>query len=303
VDAGTQTGSHAAFKRPVLDLSAQGRSVVPKWVLIGCAAPAGLLVVLGCGLGGLAYLLREADRSLPPVTDGQPAAQAATAGPAVATRHEMSFGPGQVVYCTGEGLEDEARKLGEALKRTSYFGGKREKAVEFARTNKSSNVESRVLKVYMAGDEISNPRTQAIMRDYLGQIWAATAFRGKLLDVQLCDEARQVRAEYGFPLCDSHKFGPQNYVYFSITDFTEAQLLAKFLEKAAGTDQPSHWTLSYRGGKWAICPGATSDTVTEESKAGFRQAARQVSTEVFGGQPVELVFFTKQGTGTVSSSD
>ena len=258
--------------------SGRGGSPVWKWALIGCAAvAAGALPLLGCGL---AFLLWVPDHGVPPV------------------RREQSFGGGQVVYWSDDSLAGEAARLGQALQETRYFNGKGEKGVELARVG-----DTRVVTVYMPSAEIDKPRVQAMMRDYAGVLWAAIAFEGKPVVVRLCDGAKAERASYPVEPCSRSQFGPQCYVYHASPLRAEAERFGRFVAKTGGTDRPSHWVLTRHGRVWAVCPGATGDEVTAEAREGFRQAARQVSDEVFGGEPVELRVFTKQGVETVSAGD
>lgn len=205
------------------------------------------------------------------------------------------FREGDVVW-SDNALADEARNLAAALRETGYSTGDGKKRVELARTG-----DSRIVRVYMPSAEIEKPRVQVMMRDYAGVLWGAIAFEGKPLVVKLCEEGRAERFSYPVGPSARHTFGPGCYVYHPTNLSGEAERFGRFVARTAGTDRPGAWLLTRREGKWSVCPGATNDPLTDEKRGAFRQAAKQISDEVFGGQAVELWLFTREGVEGVSA--
>lgn len=196
---------------------------------------------------------------------------------------------GDVVW-SDSGLADEARRLAAVLRETGYTKVEGAKRVELSRSG-----ETRVLRVYVTAAEVNAPRVQRMLRDYAGLLWCAKSFEGKSLELKMCDEDRTERHSYTIEPSSRYQCSPQCYVYHPSSLRTDAERFGRFLVRTGTADSPANWTLTRRGNEWSVCPGLTREHVTEAERVSFRQAARQISDEAFGGQRVELWLFTNEG--------
>lgn len=206
------------------------------------------------------------------------------------------FRDGDVVW-TDNSLADEARRLANALRETGYTKAEKTKRVELSRS-----VETRVVRVCMTAADADTPRVQRMLKDYAGPLWGAMAFEEKPLELKLCDENRVERHSYTVEPSSRSQFGPQCYVYHPTTLKTDAERFGRFLTCTGAGENPVNWTLARREDEWSVCLGLATEQITGSVRASFRQAARQISDEVFGGQRVELWLFTNQGMESFSAN-
>lgn len=200
------------------------------------------------------------------------------------------------VYWSDSRVADEGRRLAAVLRETGYTTVEGAKRVELSRSG-----ETRVLRVYTTTADANNPRVQRILKDYAGPLWSVMAFEGKPLELKLCDEDLVERGSYTVEPSSRYQCGPQCYVYHPSALRTDAERFGRLLVRTGTADNPANWTLNRRGGEWSICPGQPKEQMTEPVRASFRQAARQISDEAFGGQRVELWVFTNEGVESFSA--
>lgn len=271
-------GGHVGRTRgadPLVVLAEPHRRPVLR-LLGSCLALLGVSIVILCTLGGALYWIAK---------PREPATRSADAPerPRTPATRKLSFGDQQFLYWGDDSLSDDAPRVGDALRETGFFDGKKGRDVILGR--EGSDV---FVRVFVKAEAIGRPSVHALFGDGLGVRLAAKAFAGRSLVVKICDESGQDRHTTRCGPSSQYRVTPACTIYHDDTLWAEARRLGELIKRERIETAVPEWVLTSKGSVLVAYPGQMGVTFAPEERTLLRELSKRISEQAITSQRVEV---------------